>query len=317
MNNFFDNQRILDIIWNRKFHFLIIGGIAVLLSAIFSGSAFITPKYKSTARIYPTNNIATFSNESESEQVLEIINSRDIKLRMFDAFALDKVYRIKKEDPQYLTYMMDKYNTNVSTSKTEYETIEIKVLDEDPRRASNMCDSLIHFFNQKVKSLHSAKHLELVAINNRFISDRQRELDSISGYLNEIRQKTGIINYNTFTEAVTKNYMRALAANTSRTEDGRKLKLQYDNLLTNGTNVALLEKRFGKLSNLIDSLRMVVKVDLSEANKNITYCHVVENPIPADKKSYPIRWLIVAVATISSVFLALLLFLILDYRKKD
>jgi uncharacterized protein involved in exopolysaccharide biosynthesis len=37
MNNFFDNQRILNLIWKRKFHFIVVGIIAVFLGAIFSG----------------------------------------------------------------------------------------------------------------------------------------------------------------------------------------------------------------------------------------------------------------------------------------
>jgi len=44
---------------------------------------------------------------------------------------------------------------------------------------------------------------------------------------------------------------------------------------------------------------------------------VVEYPVPADKKSYPVRWLIVAFSAFSAVFVALLVFLVLDYRKKD
>ena len=86
MNNFFDNQRILEVIWKRKFHFIIVGLVAIALSAVFSGSTFIKPKYKSTARIYPTN-LWELSEESKTEQMLEVINSRDIKLKMFDAFG--------------------------------------------------------------------------------------------------------------------------------------------------------------------------------------------------------------------------------------
>ena len=55
MNNFFDNQRILTLIWKRKFHFILVGIAAIVLSAIFSGPAFIKPKYKSTASVYTTN----------------------------------------------------------------------------------------------------------------------------------------------------------------------------------------------------------------------------------------------------------------------
>ncbi|NQU87350.1 MAG: hypothetical protein HQ541_16475, partial [Mariniphaga sp.] len=83
MKDFFNNQRILDIIWKRKFHFIAIGIIAILLSAVFSSPTFIAPKYKSSARIYPTNNIFTFSDESETEQMLEIVNSADIKIKIF------------------------------------------------------------------------------------------------------------------------------------------------------------------------------------------------------------------------------------------
>jgi uncharacterized protein involved in exopolysaccharide biosynthesis len=56
---------------------------------------------------------------------------------------------------------------------------------------------------------------------------------------------------------------------------------------------------------------------LNEYEKEITYCHVVEYPVVADKKAYPVRWLIVAFTAFSAVFFAFLLFLVLDYRKKD
>ena len=146
MNNFFDNQRILSLIWNRKFHFIIIGVIAVLLSAVFSGPTFIKPKYKSTARIYPSN-LGEMSEESNTEQMLEIVNSNTVKFRMFEAFYLKDIFKISKDDPHYLTYTFDIYNENIKTTKTQNETVEIKVLALNPQIASDMCDSIIHFYN--------------------------------------------------------------------------------------------------------------------------------------------------------------------------
>lgn len=194
MDNFFDNQRILQLIWKRKFHFVLVGVIAVVLSAIFSGPAFITPKFKSTARLYPTN-IWTMSDESETEQMLEILNSNDIKFRMFDSFDLAKVYKVNKDDPQYITYMLGEYNTNVSTGKTEFETAEIKVLDEDPQRASDMCDSIISFFNQKVQELHKAKEKEMLDITGRQLDRKYNELEVYEHKLDSLRKKYGIISY--------------------------------------------------------------------------------------------------------------------------
>lgn len=316
MNNFFDNQRIFQLIWRRKFHFIVIGVVAIILSAIFSGPAFIQPKFKSTARVYPTSNVAIFSEESESEQLVEVINSKDIKLQMLEAFNLDEVYGISKEEQQYLTYMFDIYNTNVKIRKTKYETVEIEVLDYDPVRASNMCDSLIHFYNEKVGDMHSLKHIELVELTDKFIKKKSKELDSIANVLQQLRNETGIISYSQL-ERITEGYMAALSENRGGTSGAQIIKKQLDDLKKYGDDIIVLERKFNNYTQMIDSLTTVKEIQLLEAEKDITYSHIVEYPVPADKKSYPVRWLIVAFSTVSAVFLALLVFLVLDYRKKE
>jgi uncharacterized protein involved in exopolysaccharide biosynthesis len=317
MNDFFDNQRILQVIWRRKFHFIVVGAIAVLLSAIFSGPAFIKPKFKSTARVYPTNNVALFSEESKSEQLLEIINSRDIKLKMFDVFNLSEVFNIDRTDPQYLTYMFDNYNKNVNAGKTKFETVEITVMDYEPQRASDMCDSLIRFFNQKLGEMHSIKHMEVIELTEKYIDEKSAELDSVSDLLQQLRNKTGIISVPSQLERVTEGYMNALSGNRGGNANIQQIKELLDNFNVYGAQISILEKKFNKYNGIIDSLQTIKQVQILEAGKNITYSHIVESPIPADKKSYPVRWLIVAFSTMAAVFLALLVFLILDYRKND
>lgn len=316
MKDFFNNQRILDIIWKRKIHFVIIGILAIALSAFFSSSSFITPKFDSTARIYPTNNIFSFSEESRTEQLLEVVNSRDIKLKMFDAFDLAKVYHVDRNDPHYLADMMDIYNSNVSASRTEFETVEIKVRDEDPQRASDMCDSIIAFLNDKEGAMHSAKYRENARIAGNYLKEKEHQLDSISGLLQQLRNKTGIVDFQAQAKELIRGYMTALASNEAQTTDEREIKARLGDLVSNGIDAYTLEKRFSLVTNAVDSLQRIQEVSLVDANKHITYCHIVETPIPADKKSYPIRWLIVAFSLISALFLGLLVFLILDYTNQ-
>lgn len=316
MNNFFDNQRILELIWRRKVHFLIVGVVAIVLSAIFSGPAFIQPKFKSTARIYPTN-LWVLSEESETEQMLEILNSKDIKLRMFDAFSLDEVYQIDPNDPHYMTYMLDLYNTNVKTSKTKFETVEIEVFDHDPVRASNMCDSIIHFYNQKVREMHKAKDLEMVKISEKGLKLKYAELDTLVDKLNKLRADYGILDYESQVERVTEGYMEALAGGRASASSTSEIQELYDNLAQKGSEAVYLERKHDFLLNAIDSLNTQYEFHLIEYEKDITYSHVVEYPIPADKKSYPVRWLIVAFSLVSALFLALLVLLVLDYRKNE
>lgn len=316
MNNFFDNQRIFQLIWRRKFHFIVVGVLAIVLSAIFSGPMFIEPKFKSSARIYPTN-LWTLSEESETEQMLEILNSRDIKLRMFDAFDLPQVYQISPDDPHYLTYMLDIYNNNVSASKTKFETVEVKVLDHNPQRASDMCDSIIHFYNQKVRNMHKAKDLEMVEISKKGLNRKYAELDVVTNRLDSVRRNYGILDYTSQVEGITEGYMEALANGRTSGPGAREIKNLYDNLAEKGIEAQLLEGKYAFLQTAIDSLTIQYEHYLSEYEKDITYSHVVEYPVPADKKSFPVRWLIVAFSTVSALFLALLVFLVLDYRKKE
>lgn len=314
MNNFFDNQRILTMVWKRKFHFILIGIIAVVLSGIFSGPTFITPKYKSTARIYPSN-IWALSDESETEQMLEVLNSNDIKFKMFDAFELDKVYKIDKNGPKYLTYMFDKYNTNVSTGKTEFETAEIKVLDQEPKRAADMCDSIIAFYDNKVGAMHKAKDKEMVVITQSQIDKKQIELNRFEQQLDSLRKVSGLISINQTSE-VTRGYMTALANGRGSSADTKKIQELYKNLGENGTQVYRIEQKFNSAVIAIDSLNMLHDGHLIELEKDITYSYVVERPFAADKKAYPVRWMIVAFSALSAVFVALLAFLVLDYRKE-
>jgi capsular polysaccharide biosynthesis protein len=314
MNDFFDNQRILNLIWKRRIHFVIVGVIAVVLATIFSGPSFIRPMYKSTARIYPSN-IGEMSEESKTEQMLEIINSNDVKLRMLEAFPLNEDYRVKKDDPKYLTYMFGIYNKNVSATKTQYETVELSVLDFYPQRAADMCDSLISFYNQKVGQIHRLKRAEVLVILKKQLEKKQVEYDSVVVNLNKLRVESGIINYAEQVPEVTRGYMSALATGRGAGTDTKQIKKLYDNMLVSGADAYNLENRYRKVISSLDSLNLLYEINLSEFEKNITYSHVIEKPFAADKKSFPVRWIILMFSLASAIFMALLVFLVLDYRK--
>ena len=314
MNDIFDSRRIFEIIWNRRIHFIIIGLIAVVLSAVFSSPAFLTPKFKSSARVYPSN-LGEMSEESRSEQMLEIMNSTDIRLKMIDRFNLDAVYKVNREDPQFQTTILGIYGDHVAARKTEFETIEIEVLDTDPRRACQMADSLIHFYNRKVREMYTAKNWEMVKILGDNMALRRKERDSLMHILNENRSNYRILDYHMQVPEVTRGLVRALADGRDNTQGMREIKRLYDNMLSKGAEVSIVENRFKYLVQTIDSLKFLYDINLSEAQKQITYSHIVEHPLVPDKKAWPVRWLIVAFTLISSLFAGLLIFVFLDSKK--
>jgi capsular polysaccharide biosynthesis protein len=315
MTNFFDNQNLLETLWKWKKHLIAVGALAVVCSAIFSSSTFIKPKFKSVARVYPSYNIYTFSDESESEQLLEIINSQDIKFKVIEAFNLGEAYKISNQDPLYQTYILAEFNDNVSFKKTEYETIEIQVLDSDPQRAKVMCDSIIAFVDQKVTSLHKVKNLEVVQIAKLDLQKIDGEIDSISNSMDELRKKYRILDYDSQAEEITKGMVKVLVEQKKNTSGGKELEQWMNNLSEKGGEFVFLKTQLENLYTERDSVKLAYDLSLSNSKKKIVYAQPVQNPIAADKKAYPVRWLIVLVSTFAALFSAILVILLLENKK--
>lgn len=311
MENFFNNEKIFESLLRWKTHIVITVGVVIVLSVVITSPLILKPKFKSTGKIYPVN-LQIYSEESESEQMLEDIRSVDIKFRLINAFHLDKVYKISKDDPLYKTYILDKFNTNISFKKNEFDAVEIKVLDENPQRASDMVDSLIIFFNQHLQHQHSIKYFEVAEIAQRDLTLKDKEIDSISTLLSDLTEKYNLLDYNAQVEAATQGLMDASA----RGGDARPAKQLLDNLKDKGVEFFRLETQLKSFQRVADSLKVQYDWGLSHATKKITYSIVVERPFPADKKSYPVRWLITFISAIAAFFASVITVLMIDFIRE-
>ena len=315
MTNFFDNQNLLETLWKWKKHLIVVGILAVIFSAFFSSSLFIKPKYKSTARIYPSKNIYVFSDESESEQLLELISAQDIKLRLIDAFDLSNVYKISKNEPQYLTYMMSEFNDNISFKKNEYETIEISVLDTDPKRAAVMCDSIISFLDEKILTMHRIKYVESATVTKKEMDLITHQIDSVKSRMDFLRKEYKILNYDWQSKELTEGMVDMLVKQKMNTAEGKKMEQWLNNISEHGGEFDILDRQKLMMITQLEALKKIYDEAISGSSKKIIYGQRIQNPIPADKKSYPVRSLIVFFSTFAALFTAILVILFLENKK--
>jgi capsular polysaccharide biosynthesis protein len=311
MDNFFDNKRILDSIWKWKFHIIVVIAITVVLSAIISGPIFIEPKFKSTARVYPVN-ITEASEESESEHLLENLQTSDIKFRVIDAFKLDEVYEISKDEKLYQTYMLYEYDQNISYKKTEFESVEIKVLDADPNRAAAICDSIIVFLNDAINKQRAVKHLEFAAIYKENMDQKNVEVDSLSNLIDELRSVTGLIDYFSQAETATRGLMDAAAFG----GDKRPATKIINQLVDKGGKMRHYQEMIENYEVAADTLKLRYDRELSSATRKISYTRMVEKPFAADKKAYPIRWLIVFLSVVAVTIVSFITVSLIDYIRE-
>ena len=305
METFFRNKKIVNLINKWKVHLIIITIVAIAIGAFISSPIVITPKFKSLAIIYPVNTY-TYSKESTTEQMLQVLNSNDIKEKMLAAFDLLKHYKIDPKEPQYYTYFLDEYNSNVNINKTEYESVEITVLDKNSKIACQMVDSIVKFYDDKIASLHKRKQKEVIEISRVEFEKKKHELDSLESLVKNYRQNYGIMNYNS----------QVLEATKGEFAGNNQAKELFKNLQEYGVDYQRLDSMLYNVRKEVIDDKHMLEVAYREYNKHISYSQIISTPYPADKKSYPIRWIVVAITVITSLIFSIIVIAVIESKQK-
>lgn len=307
-NNYFNSVDLLGLLNRWKWHLIVVGVVAFIGSYIFSSPAFIKPKFKSEAIVYPSN-LTAYSDESATEQMLQITQSFDIRMRMIEAFDLYKHYKIDTVyDAAHLTHVNEIYDENVRIKKTEFESMEILVYDTDPKIAAKMVDSLIHYFNQKARKMQSEKSEEVMIIIKNQMDAKKQEMDSMENILHNMATQYGLLDFKSQAKEVSRAYFK---------NPGKKeVHDLYKALRDTGQYFNSINEHLWRVRGTYNDLKIEYENALRDVTKKLTYANVVTHPFPADKKSYPVRWLISLIAVGSSIILAFMVLLIMDARKK-
>ena len=301
LDNFFSNGQLFSFIWKWKWVFLITIVVSAVLGIFFSGPRFITPKYKSESVVYPVN-LYEYSDENLTEQMLQILQSTELKFRLIESFDLYEHYNIKPEEPFAQTYILDELNDHVSVSKTSLEAVRITVLDKDPMRAAAMVDSINAFYNQLSKSISDERTRERIERDSREMTKIQSENDSLRTKLKDLRTSLNLVNPKKQTREITEAYLN----------NSRKADEMYRNLLEHSDEIIFLDSLIAFNNKRYMEYKDDHDEHVTELNRNQVYSSVVSRPIPADKKAYPVRWLILSGAVLASLLFAFIVLLVLE-----
>lgn len=313
MNKFFQNVDLLVILQKRRMHLGAVILMAVICGFVFSGESFIKPKYKSTAFVYPVN-IIPYSMETPTEQLLQLFSSSDVRNLMIKRFRLPDHYGIDTASSSGKTRLFLQYDENVTIKKTEYESVRIDIMDEDPVQASEMVAELIHFVDVKARSVQREKTAEVVKIFADQLKEKERQVDSVDLLLSSLRVRYGLLDYKSQSKEVTKSYLK-LAANNSPVSQYHGIDSLYRHLENKGGDLISLSSQYNSLLKDYNSIKTSYDQAVSDMTKELTYTNVMANPYPADTKSYPVRWVIVLVSVLASTLLAFIIFMIIDRNK--
>jgi hypothetical protein len=307
MSDYFEQSSLIQIARKRFLHLAIIGAVAALCGFIFSGEWFIKPKYKSMAVVYPVN-IIPYSSETPSEQLLQLFSSADVRFMMVKRFNLAKTYNIDTAQKNGQTLLFSSYDENVIVRKTEFESVLIYIYDTNPDTACSMVKALINFVNVKARNLQREKTREVVNIFKDQLAQKQMQIDSLEKQMQLLRENYGLLDYEAQTKEVTRSLLKSNGSQSAKADT------LYKNLRRKGGDLLWYSDQLEKLRKDYSLVRTDYDRAISDLTKELTYSNIVASPFPADAKSYPVRWLIVVIATASALFLSFLLFVLLDKK---
>jgi capsular polysaccharide biosynthesis protein len=311
MEKYFNNTNLINLLLKWRIHLLVILSVAVVLAVIFSSSFFITPKFKSMAVIYPAN-VSPYSEESETEQMYQILQSQDITDSVINKFNLPVHYKISTKYKYFKTAIYYEYSQNVKIEKTPYDAVSIEVLDKDPEMACNIVNAIIGFYNDKVRYMHNDKYFEVMDMYKKILAKKQEDIDSLKRALYNLSIKSGLLGYDQSSEEIMRGYLRTVTGGGSTNINTAEVKRLKENMERVGGDMILITERIKHEANSYSAFKVEYEDALRFYQANLTYCNVITHPFPADKKSFPVRWLIVAMTFILTFFFSIVIILLVE-----
>ncbi len=308
------NFYFLQLLVTWKKQFVVVSVIAVVCAVIFSNEFFIKPKYKSFAIVYPSN-ITPYSGESQSEQMIQLLESADIRNHIIKKFNLIERYEIDSTAKSYRAALIKMYESNIFTSATKYQSVEIKAMDSDPQVACDMVNEIINALNLKARNLQREKTQEVLVVEANQLNLKKRQLDSLNADLVELRVKYQILDYGTQAKEVIKGYVKVLSSGKG-SGNLKDLDVMMRNLEEKGGEYYEKMAYYNSSLSAYNTIKIEYDNVWKDMNKELTYTSIVTAPYPSDKKDYPVRWLIVLISLVSTNLFLYLLLVARDYRKR-
>jgi uncharacterized protein involved in exopolysaccharide biosynthesis len=260
-----------------------------------------------------TEDILASGEEEDAERLLQMINSDQVRNRIIEKYKLYEIYEINPGEKGSKTLIGREYNDNVAAKLTKFGSVEISVLDTDPDRAANMANDIALYADTLSNKLRSERALQAFHYAENSLNALEEEVRIMEDSM-RVLQEMGVYSYIDQIAALTEMYGTAIAE--GHPDRANKLKEQMDFLSKYGTTYNRLTERLETSYEKLGTLRKRFDLMKIDVESNIANMSIVDEASPADKKFYPVRWLIVAMSVASVFVLTVILLLLWDNFKR-
>lgn len=269
----------------RRWWKLLLAVFVVAAAVSVAASLLVTPRFKSTAILFPTNSnrlskaitdhhysldFMDYGVERDCEYAIQILLSQSMEDDVCAHFNMLEHYGISPDDPQKNFKLHETYRGNVTVKRTEYLGIEVSVLDVDPQWAADMANFIAGNYDSLCHRIHHARAVDAANIMQGVCDQMQADLFALEDSLNRHPEH----------------------------------KLSLSQLIADKSQqLAAMQTRAAQTS-----------VDVDE---NVSYKFWLDQASAADKKAYPKRAVIVLLGTLGALLVCILALLIVERSRKE
>ncbi|ASS50827.1 MAG: hypothetical protein A3D31_14855 [Candidatus Fluviicola riflensis] len=314
-------MNLLVTIWRKRKILLITTGAAFVVSAVIA--FLMTPIYRSTAIVFPaaTSTVSfseqrnakassmDFGEEEQAEQLIQILQSSNIRDKIVAEFDLQKHYEIDENDENKYYKLVKEYNENILFVRTRYGSIQIDVLDRDPVLAADIANKIVDLIDTVKNEMVAARTMPAFEINKRKRDQMEADRKAILDQLDSLAAK-GVLPLDSraglFQAYVDANSPEQRAEIKDKIDTNNKYGALFDGL------EYIRNEKIVKLEDFSVSYEQAE----SDANTKFSHKFVVERAVVADKKDKPKRMIIVLLSVIGT-FIFMVFALLLQDKLKE
>lgn len=315
-------------LWARRS--LIIGITLLGMIAGLIAAFVITPLYKSEVIMFPavTNSVSkallteqstgrddilALGDEQDAEQLLQMLQSDRIRDRVSAHFDLFSVYKIKPDGKHRMSDLRKAYEEYIKFEYTKFGSVRVTVRDPEPERAALIANYIADQVDSVWKDMAGERADKGFIVVESKVRELETNIRTMADSMRVLRE-LGVHDYHTQSERYNEYMGMAIVKGDQRAvrefEERFKVLAQYG-----GAYVTLQDRLFNETKRL-SILKMKLEQAMADRDSDLPHKFVVNKAQAADKKDYPIRWLLVAISSIAGLLLALLLIVVQENLKK-
>lgn len=324
-DNSFD---LLIFLWQRRrllIGITVLGMIGGVIAALT-----IPPRFKSEVILFPaiTNSVSkallseqstgrddilALGDEEDAEQLLQILHSDQIRDRTAFRFGLMEVYKIKPTSKHKNSELMDAWKEHVKFEYTKYGSVRVEVMDQDPQRAADMANFISAQTDSVWNDMAHERALKGFRIVKESVDALTAEIQQISDSMAVLRS-LGVQDYHTQAERYNEYLGAAIVKGDKRAID--EFERRFEVLAKYGGAYVTLQDRHINEVKRLSVLRMKMEQAQADLESDLPHKFTVNQAFPADRKSWPVGWLVVAISTASAFLFALVLIVVQENIRK-